>query len=306
MPPTPDARTTLRVALDAAEKALAEGAHPERARRDTETLLLHALRKNAPDANLAWLIAHDGEPLAADTAASFCDLIQRRLAGEPIQYITGEAEFYGFPFHVNRDVLIPRPETEHLVEMAIALAEKLRLAGAIPEQRIARLRIVDVGTGSGAIAVALARALPFARITATDISTAALEVARNNTARNGVADRVRFVEGDLLEPVGSERFDIIVSNPPYVPESDRATLDVEVRDYEPAHALFAGADGLAIYRRLIPAAFRALVSGGFVALEIGYGQQEAVHALLANEGFAAIEFAADLQCIPRVAVARRP
>ncbi|MDR3754137.1 MAG: peptide chain release factor N(5)-glutamine methyltransferase [Terracidiphilus sp.] len=294
MPPVPDARPTLRLALDAAEKVLAEGAHPERARRDTETLLLHVLKTNVPDVNLAWLIAHDGETLAADAAASFCDLIERRLAGEPIQYITGEAEFYDLPFYVNRDVLIPRPETEHLVEKTIALAAEF-----------VRPKIVDVGTGSAAIAVALAHALPLAEITATDISAGALAVAKANAARNGVADRVRFLEGDLLEPVAGEHFDIVVSNPPYVPESDRATLDVEVRDYEPSQALFAGEDGLAIYRRLIPAAFGALVPGGFVTLEIGYGQRAGIEALLAREGFAGIEFIADLQGIARVAVAQR-
>lgn len=294
MPPTPDARPTLRLALDAAEKVLAEGAHPERARRDTETLLLHALKTNVPDANLAWLIAHEDEPLAADAAGPFCDLIERRLAGEPIQYITGEAEFYGLPFHVNRDVLIPRPETEHLVEKVMALAAEF-----------VRPKIVDVGTGSGAIAVALAHALPFAVITATDISADAQAVAKANVARNGVADRVRFFKGDLLEAVAGEHFDIVISNPPYVPESDRTTLDVEVRDYEPAQALFAGEDGLQIYRRLIPAAFDALVPGGYLALEIGYGQRAGIEALLVREGFAGIEFIPDLQGIARVAVARR-
>ena len=294
MPPTPDARPTLRLALDAAEKVLAEGAHPERARRDTETLLLHALKTNVPDANLAWLIAHEDEPLAADAAGPFCDLIERRLAGEPIQYITGEAEFYGLPFHVNRDVLIPRPETEHLVEKVMALAAEF-----------VRPKIVDVGTGSGAIAVAMAHALPFAEITATDISADALAVAKANAARNGVADRVRFFKGDLLEAVAGEHFDIVISNPPYVPESDRTTLDVEVRDYEPAQALFAGEDGLQIYRRLIPAAFDALVPGGYLALEIGYGQRAGIEALLVREGFAGIEFIPDLQGIARVAVARR-
>jgi release factor glutamine methyltransferase len=294
MPPTPDARPTLRLALDAAEKVLAEGAHPERARRDTETLLLHALKTNVPDANLAWLIAHEDEPLAADAAGPFCDLIERRLAGEPIQYITGEAEFYGLPFHVNRDVLIPRPETEHLVETVMALAAEF-----------VRPKIVDVGTGSGAIAVALAHALPFAEITATDISADALAVAKANAARNGVADRVRFFKGDLLEAVAGEHFDIVISNPPYVPESDRTTLDVEVRDYEPAQALFAGEDGLQIYRRLIPAAFDALVPGGYLALEIGYGQRAGIEALLVREGFAGIKFIPDLQGIARVAVARR-
>jgi release factor glutamine methyltransferase len=191
-------------------------------------------------------------------------------------------------------VLIPRPETEHLVEKVMALAAEF-----------VRPKIVDVGTGSGAIAVALAHALPFAVITATDISADALAVAKANAARNGVADRVRFFKGDLLEAVAGEHFDIVISNPPYVPESDHATLDVEVRDYEPAQALFAGEDGLQIYRRLIPAAFGALVPGGFLALEIGYGQRAGIEALLVREGFAGIEFIPDLQGIARVAVARR-
>ncbi len=191
-------------------------------------------------------------------------------------------------------MLIPRPETEHLVEKAIALAAEF-----------VQPRIVDIGTGSGAIAVALAHALPFAHITATDVSAAALAVAKANATRHGFADRIRLLEGDLLDPVAGEQFDILVSNPPYVPESDRATLDVEVRDYEPAQALFAGEDGLQIYRRLIPAAFDALVPGGFLALEIGYSLQEAIDALLKKDGFAGIEFSADLQGIARVAVAQR-
>jgi len=300
MQSTSNARPNLRLALDAAAKLLAESPHAERARRDAETLLLDVLRQNSPQANLAWLLAHESDPLAPDRAAAFCDAIERRLAGEPIQYITGEAEFYGLPFHVNRDVLIPRPETELLVEKAIELAGKLRQSGATPTPRI-----VDVGAGSGAIAVALARALPFAEITATDLSTAALAVARANASRHGVANRIRFLEGDLLAPVAGEPFDLIVSNPPYVPESDRATLAVEVRNYEPAQALFAGGDGLAIYCRLIPESSKALAAGGILLLEIGFGQQQAMEALLKKEGFAEIEFFADLQAIPRVVVAHR-
>jgi release factor glutamine methyltransferase len=300
MQSTSNARPNLRLALDAAAKLLAESPHAERARRDAETLLLDVLRQNSPQANLAWLLAHESDPLAPDRAAAFCDAIERRLAGEPIQYITGEAEFYGLPFHVNRDVLIPRPETELLVEKAIELAGKLRQSGATPTPRI-----VDVGAGSGAIAVALSQALPFAEITATDISAAALAVARANAARNGVASRIRFLEGDLLAPVAGEPFDLIVSNPPYVPESDRATLAVEVRNYEPAQALFAGGDGLAIYCRLIPESSKALAAGGILLLEIGFGQQQAMEALLKKEGFAEIEFFADLQAIPRVVVAHR-
>jgi release factor glutamine methyltransferase len=170
---------------------------------------------------------------------------------------------------------------------------------------IRETRIVDVGTGSGAIAVALAHALPFAEVTATDISAAALDVARSNAERNGVADRIRFLEGDLLEPAGQGLFEFVISNPPYVPHIERNTLDVEVRNFEPPQALFAGDDGLAVYRRLIPAAWNALVAGGFVVLEIGFGQQEALHALLKKEGFTEIQFTADLQGIPRVAVAQR-
>jgi release factor glutamine methyltransferase len=291
---TPIDPGTIRALLAEAESLLAEGAHPERARRDAEALLLQVLKRKDPDKNRAWLIAHEDEPLAPDAAAVLRALVKRRRTGEPIQHITGETEFYGLSFRVNRDVLIPRPETEHLVEKAIALA-----AGFV------RPRIVDIGTGSGAIAVALAARLPAAQMTATEISASALAVARENAERNGVADRIRFLAGDLLAPVAGERFDLIVSNPPYVPEGDRDTLSVEVRDYEPAQALFAGADGLAIYRRLIPAAPAALVSGGFVVLEIGYGQQEPVGSLLAGAGFKEVEFTADLQGIARVATAQR-
>ena len=298
--PAPNDRPALRIALDAAAKVLADGPHPGRARRDSETLLLHALRRDAPEINLAWLIAHEGDTLAPTAAAAFYGLIERRRAGEPIQYITGEAEFYGLPFHVNRDVLIPRPETELLVEKAIEMAQRLKQSGAI-----AVPRMVDVGTGSGAIAVALVSALPPVEMTATDISPAALAVARANAERNGVAGRIRFIETDLLDAASGGSFDFVLSNPPYVPDSDRATLDMEVRDYEPAQALFAGQDGLAIYRRLVPAARKALAAGGILLLEIGHGQQAEMQMLLEREGFAAIEFFRDLQGIPRVAMAQR-
>lgn len=243
----------------------------------------------------AWLITHKDEVVPQAAAVTFGAWIKRRREGEPMQYICGETEFYRMLFYVNRDVLIPRPETELLVEKAAQLAPMVR-----------RPRMLDVGTGSGAIAIALAHEWPDAVVTATDLSKAALDVAHRNAERLGFAKKVRFLQGDLLDPVEGEQFEIVISNPPYVPESDRATLDVEVRDYEPAQALFAGADGLAIYRRLIPAAFDALVPGGFLAIEIGYGQQEAIGALLAGAGFAGIEFVPDLQGIARVAVAQRP
>jgi len=267
---------------------LKNGPHPDRARQDAETLLLHVLGKGK-----AWLLAHLDDELPEDHAARFTELLERRFNGEPIQYITGETEFYGLTFRVTPDVLIPRPETEHLIEKV------LELAGSFPVPRI-----VDIGTGSGAIPVALGHKLPHVQITTIDLSSAALAIAQENAQRNEV--NLRFLPGDLLAPVSEEKFEIIVSNPPYVPEADRPTLAVEVRDHEPALALFAGADGLDIYRRLIPQAFARLVPGGFVALEIGYGQSAAIEALLVAATFEKIEFVPDLQGIQRVAVAQRP
>ena len=295
MQSTPNDPSTIRAILAEAEALLAAGPHPEKAQRDAEALVLLILRTDGRARNRAWLITHLDEIPGSDAAAALRGLAERRFGGEPIQYIVGETEFYGLDFEVNRDVLIPRPETEHLVEKSIALATGF-----------ARPNILDVGTGSGAIAIKLAHELPSAEIVATDIASSALAVARRNAARHGVAERVKFVEGDLLDPVASRQFDLIVSNPPYVPHTDRDSLTIEVRDFEPALALFAGADGLAIYRRLVPDAFGALVPGGFLLLEIGCGQQAAIEKLLAGAGFKDIEFTADLQGIPRVASGRHP
>ena len=272
------------------EAQLRAGPHPERARRDAEALLLYLMR-----CERAALLVRWKEVLNAEEAASYVALVERRMAGEPIQYIIGETEFYGLPFHVTREVLIPRPETEDLVEKVLELADHFQAP-----------RIVDVGAGSGAIAVTLACKLPQAAVTAIDLSSPALTLARKNAERNGVSGRIRFLHGDLLAPVKDERFEIIVSNPPYVPAGDRASLAVEVREFEPALALFAGQDGLDVFRRLIPAAFAALTSGGFIALEIGFGQEQAIARLLMDSGFKGIEFVPDLQKIPRVACARRP
>ncbi|HTA78229.1 MAG TPA: peptide chain release factor N(5)-glutamine methyltransferase [Terracidiphilus sp.] len=281
---------TLHEALERGALQLGAGPHPEKARRDAEVLLLHASGRSRTD-----LLAHGEDEFSLAESLRYKSLLDRRAKGEPIQYITGETEFYGLPFRVTPDVLIPRPETEHLVETVVALARSF----AAP-------RIVDIGAGSGAISVALAHHLPKARITTTDLSEAALAIARENVRSNGVADRICFLQGDLLAPLAGEKFDIIVSNPPYVPARDRDSLSVEVREYEPLLALFAGEDGLDIYRRLIPAAFVALTSGGFIALEIGYGQADAVQNFLRAAGFAQIEFTPDLQSIPRVAAAQRP
>ena len=274
----------------AGAERLSHGPHPDRALQDAELLMRHVLGKDQ-----AWMLAYWHDDIELEVTIPYHAAIERRRAGEPVQYIIGETEFYGLCFHVDRDVLIPRPETEHAVEKVLELAE-----------RFEKPRIVDVGTGSGAIAVSLAHHLFDARITATDLSMAAMDVALNNAALNAVADRIRFVGGDLLTPVADEQFEIVVSNPPYVAESDRTLLNVEVRDFEPSMALFSGAEGLTIYRRLIPQAFGALVEGGYLVLEIGYGQAEAIKVLMAEAGFADVAFTQDLQGIPRVVAARRP
>jgi release factor glutamine methyltransferase len=281
--------TTVADYVFAGAERLRSGAHPGRALQDAERLLMHVLGKDR-----AWMLACWRDEIDTARSIPYHAAIERRRIGEPIQYIVGDAEFYGLPFRVTGDVLIPRPETEHAVEKVLELA-----AG------FAAPRIVDVGAGSGAIAVAVAHKLPHAAVTAIDLSPAALALARENAQRNGI-ERIRFLEGDLLAPTAGEPFDIVVSNPPYVAQDDRASLAVEVRDYEPAMALFAGEEGLTIYRRLIPQAFAVLAPGGWLVLEIGCGQQASVAALLEEAGFREIAFTADLQGIPRVGAARRP
>ena len=258
-----------------------------RSRADATLLLRHVL--NIPQAEI---YAYRERQLSLLELRTFQSLIDERVKGKPIQYITGEQEFFGLPFRVTPDVLIPRPETEHLVEAAIA-----RL------QNHSAPRIVDVGTGSGCIAVALAHAMPHSEIVALDISEAALVVAWQNARQNGVAERIEFLESDLLAAVVRERFDAVVSNPPYVALSERASLAREVREYEPALALFAGATGLEIYQRLIVEANELLASGGWLLMEIGHGQKSAIEKLL--QGWEGMEFIPDLQSIPRVAVARK-
>jgi release factor glutamine methyltransferase len=284
---------TLREALTRATQQL--DAYPDLradAARDAASLLRHAL-----GISQAAMLADPGREVTQDQQAAYDALILRRAANEPIQYIAGEQEFYGLALRVTRAVLIPRPETEILVE---AVLGEVKRAG-----QQSALRILDVGTGSGAIAIALAHNLPSAQIIAVDLSGTALKVAASNAARHGLADRIQFIESDLLEGLASDGlpFDVIVSNPPYVPANDRASLHPQVRDYEPGVALFAGADGLDIYRRLIPQARAALLPNGLLALEIGHGQKEAIGSLLS--GWNDVRFVDDLQQIARIAVARR-
>jgi release factor glutamine methyltransferase len=272
----------IRTLLDQATQRLAG---LPTARRDAELLLLHVLGRDR-----AWLITHSDETLTAAQAATYHGWLARRAAQEPVQYIVGEQEFWGLRLRVTADVLIPRPETEHLVEAALEL---------LPEGEA--VRVADIGTGSGAIAIALAVSRPRAQVTALDLSAAALQIARENAALHGVAERVRLVESDLLAAVRGERFAMIVSNPPYVPGGE--DLEPQVRDFEPHTALFAGAEGLDVYKRLIPEAAEALEPGGWLLMEIGHGQRAALAELL--RGWDEVRFVDDLQGIPRVAVAKR-
>jgi release factor glutamine methyltransferase len=282
---------TLRQALTAAAARLADDPHLRgNARRDAEILLLGQL-----GIGRAQLLADPDRELTQEEESSFLRAIDRRGANEPVQYILGKQEFYGLDFLVTPAVLIPRPETEHLVEAVLRL---------LPHDE--PLEILDIGTGSGILAVTFAHHLPRATITAVDISVDAIAIARKNAEDHHVADRIRFVVSDLMSALddAAGRFDAIVSNPPYVAEIDRASLAPEVREYEPSTALFAGETGLDIYRRLIPEAHKALKPNGLLALEIGQGQRDVIAELLAD--WQDVSFLNDLQQIPRVALARRP
>jgi len=279
---------TLRQVLTAAAAQLAEAPHlRDSARRDAELLLLHHL-----GISRTQLLADPDRKLTEEEELSYGQSVLRRSNSEPIQYIIGQQEFYGLSFHVTPVVLIPRPETEHLVNVVLQ---------ELPNDQY--LHILDVGTGSGVLAITLALQLPYAEVTAVDISAEALAIARQNAETHRVTHRIHLIESDLLAAVPAGRFDAIVSNPPYISELDRASLHPQVRDHEPALALFAGETGLAIYRRLVPQAHDALGPGGLLALEIGHGQRDAVASLL--QRWHNVSFVNDLQQVPRVALARR-
>lgn len=277
---------TLREALTPATQRLSQDPHlASTATRDAELLLLHTL-----DLPRTALYTDPTHPLTPAEQTAFNRTIARRLTHEPIQYITGVQEFFGLDLRVTPATLIPRPETELLVEAVLD-----RLAKDRP------LRLADIGTGSGAIAIALATHLPRAEILAVDLSPAALEIAHENARTHGVAHRVPFLQADLLTRQPGP-FDAVLANLPYIPEADRANLHPQVRDHEPATALFAGPDGLDLYRRLIPQAAVALAPGGLLALEFGLGQRDPLAHLLAD--WRDLRFLDDLQGIPRIALAR--
>jgi len=243
-----------------------------------------------------WLLAHDQHDLAADARPRYADWIARRARGEPLAYITGEREFWSLPLRVTADVLVPRPETELLVERALALLPDAPPGGP-------PVRIADLGTGSGAIALALAHERPQWQVTATDRSAAALEVARGNARQLGLAN-LRFLQGEWLAPLAGERLDLLVSNPPYIAADDPALDDPALR-HEPIGALRSGDGGLADLRALIVAAPGHLRPGGWLLLEHGATQGEAVCALFASQGWTRVRCHADLAGKPRVSEARR-
>jgi len=275
---------TLRQLLVQAAATL-ERAGVAEPRLTAAVLLAHRLGRDR-----AYLYAHSEAELPADEQAQWEQLIARRAAGAPLQYLTGQQEFYGRRFQVNSAVLIPRPETELVVEAALE---------HLPPDAAAR--VLDVGTGSGCIAVTLALERPQAEVIATDLSAAALAVARENAHALGA--KVALEETDLLAGLVGP-FDLIVANPPYVAEAELATLQPEVREHEPRAALVAGPLGTEIYARLIPQAQAALRPGGWLVLELGYGSAAAVRALL-GAGWEAVETRRDLQGWERAALARK-
>lgn len=280
---------TIAEALRKASQRLA-GAGVGTPGLDADLLLRHVLGWDQ-----ARLVASADESVPLDSATRFEALVARRSQRVPLQHLTGAQAFWRHEFRVTPDVLIPRPETEAVVEQALA-----RLRGT------PRPRVVDVGTGSGCIALSLAAELPCAEVHATDVSAAALAVARENARRLDLGDRVRFHEGDLLRPVAMLAFDLVASNPPYVDPASRASLQPEVRDHEPGLALFPPGEPLSVYRRLAPEALEALRPGGWLVVEVGVDQARRVAEILAAGGLAIEQVVEDLQGIPRTLVARRP
>jgi len=304
-----------------------------------ELLLLHVLGRDR-----TWLYAHPEEQLSSADADRYFALIARRANGEPTQHLTGKQEFWGLEFEVNPDVLIPRPETEHVIEVALDRLAVRELRAGRKQALIGEgLQIADIGTGSGCIAIALAKELPQATIFATDISSAALAVASRNASRHNVADRVRFLECNLLERLtasrvssstvsvvgaqhaapqlgntasgtelgsritehGSRFLDLIASNPPYIGHREAATLMREVRDHEPEIALYGGEEGYELYADLVAQSAANLKPGGILVLELGHNSRPAVQPLLDSSAWTNVGVTDDLAGISRVLAAER-
>jgi release factor glutamine methyltransferase len=319
-----DVRTALKQGL-----AQLREAHVPSFTLAAELLLLHVLGRDR-----TWLYAHPEGQVSTTDADLFFKLIARRANGEPTQHLTGKQEFWGLEFAVTPDVLIPRPETEHVIEVALdRLALRELRAGRKQTLTGEGLQIADIGTGSGCIAIALAKELPGATIYATDISAAALAVANRNATRHSVSDRIHFLESNLLDgliyrasasadisAVGAQhpapllgkdsqhqspRLHLIVSNPPYIGRRESATLMHEVRDHEPEIALYGGEEGYELYANLITQCAAHLKPGGILVLELGHNSLPAVQPLLDAPDWTNVAVTSDLAGIPRVLAAER-
>ena len=293
---------TLRDVLQSAIDSLTD-AHVPSPRLNAELLLMFTL-----GCDRAYLYAHSERELTTDEQARYEQALGQRSRGVPTQYITGHQEFWGMDFIVTPAVLIPRPETEHVIETVLELVHVEHGQTTVRQAQgklsyANRLRIVDVGTGSGCIALALAKELPHAEIHATDISPDALEIAEANAARHQLASRIIFHDTDLLHGLESSFFDFVVSNPPYVGESEADQVQLEVRKFEPRNAIFAGPTGLEVIKHLVPAARAALRPGGWLVMEISGTIAEGVKSLL--ESWDCVQVKNDLQGIPRVATAQK-
>lgn len=267
---------------EAAEMLEASGV--EEARRQAVLLMSFAIGRDR-----TFLIAHPEYRLTGEEESRFSAAVERRAAREPLQYITGRQEFYGLEFEVSPGVLIPRPETEMIVEAAVEFLSPKR-----------EPRFCEVGIGSGCIAVSILRNVPAASAVGLDISPTALEIAERNAEKHGVAGRIDFRRSDVFEAAGEERFDLIASNPPYVPRADLGGLQEEVRDFEPAGALTDGGDGLSIIRRIVAGSPERLVANGMLLMEIGFSQSAAVREMFDTELWEELDILPDLQGIPRM------
>jgi release factor glutamine methyltransferase len=281
----------LKQAVDSAYNLFVENDVPS-PRLNAELLLLFVLSRER-----SYLYAHPERELTPDEQANFDEVVRERARGCPTQYITGHQEFWGLDLLVSPAVLIPRPETEHVVETVLELMKEYPFDGP------GRLKLLDVGTGSGCIALALASELPHAEIHACDISEEALEIARVNAARLALGGKVLFRKSNLLSVYSGEQFDFVISNPPYVGEADAEKVQKQVREFEPRIAVFSGQEGLDIYRKLVPQAHEHLRPGGWFVAEIGFSEEARVRELLA--GWEDVQVTADLQGIPRVVAARK-
>jgi release factor glutamine methyltransferase len=275
-------------------------------RMNAELLLMFTVGRDR-----AFLYGHPEQELSADEQSRYNDALNRRASGVPAQYITGHQEFWGMDLIVSPAVLIPRPETEHVIETvldrvvpALSLSKGRAFLSDQPLTKTrSNLRIADVGTGSGCIALALAKELPYAEITAVDISAPALEIARANAVRLQLESRIRFHEADLLAGIALNSFDFVISNPPYVGESEEDSVQLDVRKFEPRNAVFAGHQGTEVIERLIPQAHEVLKPGGWLVMEISGTIASQVGELLAN--WHEVQITNDLQGILRVVSAQK-